>query len=327
MTLSSPRVKNVKRTLAVLAVLLAFVLGWWVVARFGALLREVKLVGGEVLAKAEEKPLTELRVIAWNIAHGRGPEAGNWGGGGKEVKLDRLRRMGRLLKDNKPDLVVLNEVDFDSTWSSGVNQAEVIARELGMANRAEGRNVDASLPLLSFRFGNAVLSRFPITDAEMVDLPAHSGFESFVAGKKKGLLCTLELPGKKPLRVLAVHLEHRSEAVRVSSARLIERARMAAKTPLVAAGDFNTAPEGYPHVRPEAGGRTAVSLLLDGKGFRTAAKAVPGPEDFTFPATKPDRAIDWVFAPPDWIVLEHKPLDSRLSDHRPVLARLRPPAP
>ena len=84
---------------------------------------------------------------------------------------------------------------------------------------------------VSFRFGNAVLSRFPITDAETVDFPAHSGFESFVAGKKRGLLCTLELPGKKPLRLLAVHLEHRSEAVRVSSARIIERARMAAKTP------------------------------------------------------------------------------------------------
>jgi endonuclease/exonuclease/phosphatase family metal-dependent hydrolase len=271
-------------------------------------------------------PPAELRVAICNIAHGRGATAGNWGGGGRAARTVRLREIAALLAERKPDVVVLNEVDFDSTWSGRVNQAAVIAREMNMPNRAEQRNVDVSLPFLRLAFGNAVLSRFPIRKARVVELPAYSTLEMLAAGRKKGLLCRLELPGGRELRLLAVHLEHRDEEVRVAAARVIERLRTAEKTPLLAAGDFNSSPRRYPQADLTADGRTALSLLLEGKGFGAAVKENPGPADFTFPSMAPVKAIDWVLAPAGWRLLEHTPLDSRLSDHRPVFVRVALPA-
>jgi hypothetical protein len=46
--------------------------------------------------------------------------------------------------------------------------------------------------------------------------------------------------------VLAVHLEHRSEAVRVESARMIVALAKAKPIPLIAAGDFNSTPADFP---------------------------------------------------------------------------------
>jgi endonuclease/exonuclease/phosphatase family metal-dependent hydrolase len=282
-------------------------------------------VVGEAPAPDERAPLSELRIAAWNIAHGRGLAPGNWTGETREVRLERLRSIACALKPQKPDVVILNEVDFDASWSGRVNAAEVIVREMGMHCHAEGRNVDISLPFFQLRFGNAILSRFPIREARVVDFPGYSGLETFLAGKKRGLLCTLECPGGRQLRVLAVHLDHRSEEVRVSSARAIERLRTESDTPLIAAGDFNSTPENYPLATRDRNGRTALSVLLDGDGFRTLLKPTPTAVDFTFPADRPHNAIDWVLVPPNWNVIEHDPLDLRLSDHRPVVARLAPP--
>jgi endonuclease/exonuclease/phosphatase family metal-dependent hydrolase len=325
LALLSPRQKRIRWALRIAGGLLAFVLAWYLLGRVGSLWRECKLISAGAVAEKGAAP-AEIRLVVWNVAHGRGATAGNWGGGSRADKLARLRAVAALIAAQKPDAVVLNEVDFEASWSGRVNQAEVISREAKLSNRAEERNVDVTLPLLKFRFGNAVLSRFPITDARVVRFPGYSKLETFGAGRKKGLLCTLELPGGRRVRLLGVHLEHRSEEVRIAGARAIERARLASKTPMIAAGDFNSCPPGYPRASPDAEGRTALSLLLDGGGFVTSLKKSPGAPDMTFPSTSPDRAIDWVLAPAGWRILEHRPLDSKLSDHLPVFARVAVPA-
>jgi len=74
--------------------------------------------------------------------------------------------------------VVLNEADFDATWSGGINQAQWIAKHAGYPYHVEQRNYDVSLPFFKPRFGNAILSRWPILDAEQIELPAVSKWES-----------------------------------------------------------------------------------------------------------------------------------------------------
>lgn len=325
MALLSPGQKRIRRAIWLCAGLLVFLLFWWGLNRATAPFRELRLVGGKLLEEQAARPLSQLRIGIWNMAHGRGLAGSNWSGGNREVRLERLRAIAGELKSRDLDVVVLNEVDFDSTWSDRVNQAQVIAREMGLANRAEQRNVDLALPFFKLRFGNVLLSRFPISDARVVGFPGYSGIETFLGGKKKGLLCTLDLPGKKKVRVLALHLEHRSEEVRISAARIIERVRTETDIPLIAAGDFNSTPREYPRATPDKSGQTAISLLLSAKGFKAAIKKSPSQSDFTFRSDAPRNAIDWVLAPPGWTILEHTPLDSRLSDHRPVIARLSVP--
>ncbi len=78
---------------------------------------------------AEKLRTTEtLRVACFNIAHGRGLASSNWNGGTAAERMLRLVEIGDLLRKIDADVVVLNEVDFDSSWSHSVNQAEYLAR-------------------------------------------------------------------------------------------------------------------------------------------------------------------------------------------------------
>jgi hypothetical protein len=68
-----------------------------------------------------------IRIASYNIAHGRGLADSNWHGGNLQQRLKRLDAIGALLRDVDADLVILNEVDFDASWSFGVNQARHLA--------------------------------------------------------------------------------------------------------------------------------------------------------------------------------------------------------
>jgi len=146
-----------------------------------------------------------FRIACYNIAHGRGLATSNWRGGTAEERNTRLRQIADLLRHIDADIVVLNEVDFDSSWSSSTNQARYLAKQAGYPYWAEQRNLDFRVLTWKWRFGNAVLSRYPIVQASVVDLPGFSAVETFFAGKKRILNCTIELNGDK-VRVLAVHL-------------------------------------------------------------------------------------------------------------------------
>jgi len=312
--------KRLKIGLTLVALPAAFCVGWYAVGRLTSPRRAIRvrsLPASEPVADAQAP--SELRIATYNIAHGRGLDAGNWRGGGTDARVARLRDIARVLKEARADIVVLNEVDFRAAWSGNVNQAELIAREAGFPYRVEQRNFEIALPFFTLSWGNALLSRFPVADARVVDYPGYSPWETIPAGKKRGALCTLKLSAGREVRVLAVHLEHRREDVRVASARVIEAIREESAIPLVCAGDFNSAPVGYPLAGRDSSGQSALSLLLDGGGFQTLPDGAPGADDFTFPSTRPDRVIDWVLLPADWRVVWKQVLPVQHSDHRPVV--------
>ncbi|MEM7557881.1 MAG: hypothetical protein AAF394_02035, partial [Planctomycetota bacterium] len=59
----------------------------------------------------------ELSIACYNIAHGRGIAESNWGNDTAKVRTQRLDEIANLLIEVDADIVVLNEVDFDSSWS------------------------------------------------------------------------------------------------------------------------------------------------------------------------------------------------------------------
>ncbi|MCG8653568.1 MAG: endonuclease/exonuclease/phosphatase family protein, partial [Pirellulales bacterium] len=69
-----------------------------------------------------------LRIACYNIAHGRGLAASNGAGGTKQQRLERLDAIADQLRQMDADVVVLNEVDFDCSWSQHVDQAAYLAR-------------------------------------------------------------------------------------------------------------------------------------------------------------------------------------------------------
>ena len=262
-----------------------------------------------------------LRIGTYNIAHGRGP--GPYKNSrellAKEDVLKRLTQIAQLLREERLDIVVLNEVDFDSLWSGHLNQAEFIAGEAGFSFLAEQRNIDMAIPLTRIRYGNAILSRYPLLAARRLPFAGYRALETIFIGRKQGLLCTVKVSETCSIQVLAVHLEHRQESTRLRAAKTIEEVRKGSSLPLIAAGDFNSAPVGFPHATPDRGGQTAVSWLLARGAYQTRPIGEPSQEDSTFRSRKLRAVIDWILVPEGWSIISKTTINRPLSDHLAIV--------
>ena len=290
----------------------------YVVSRIASPWRCVRIFS-ETSDKPSLSTTCTIRVVSYNIAHGRGLADSNWNGGSPEKRLERLEQIAQLLKKLDADVVVLNEVDFDSSWSSAVNQAEYLARKADYPYRVEQRNYDFRVLGWKWRFGNAVLSRYPIQKAQVVPFPGYSRWETLLAGKKQGLFCTIDGP-TEPFSVLAAHLSYRSESLRVQSAKMIVELTKDQNRPLLLAGDLNSTPPGYPQACQDNHGENAITCLDTSQLFKRLPNKPPTPEQLTFSSSQPQTVIDWIMAPTTWNFENYQAIDSRLSDHRPVMA-------
>ena len=262
----------------------------------------------------------ELSIVSFNIAHGRGTASSNWTESG-EPKRQRIGDIAAELKRIDADIVILNEVDFNSTWSGGQNQAAAIATAAGYRYRAEQRNLDFGFIYGSFQFGNAILSRYPITSAQAIDFPPEKNWEDWLVGCKRGALATVKLTANKTIRVGAVHLEHRSEIVRTAGAeKLLKLCDDKATGQLILAGDFNSTPSGFPNSNQRAA--NALDLIFESKAFHCYPESNPQPDDYTFSTMQPQSVIDWIMVARQANEQQETPftkysvLNTTLSDHR-----------
>jgi endonuclease/exonuclease/phosphatase family metal-dependent hydrolase len=138
----------------------------------------------------------------------------------------------------------------------------------------EQRNIDVTLSLRTFRFGNAILSRYPIAKARAVHFPPFSKLEAALAGNHDGVVAQVLTPIGR-VRVLAVHLEYRSEEVRLQCARILETLAEQGSPPMIAMGDFNSLPSfarKHPGYLPPP--QNAVDLLLSSETLSISTAAV-----------------------------------------------------
>jgi endonuclease/exonuclease/phosphatase family metal-dependent hydrolase len=125
---------------------------------------------------------TRLRVVSWNIraAIGPGPFPDRWW---RHIDADRLRAIGAFLSDLEADVIALQEVAVVSRDGDLIDNAGDLGHALGMEVRYgavrtfEVRETDGVVG--SGLFGNALLSRVPMTEVRCVALPAAPA-EAFV---------------------------------------------------------------------------------------------------------------------------------------------------
>lgn len=271
-------------------------------------------------------PTAHLRIACYNIAHGRGIAASNWDGGNRAQRIARLDRIADLLRKNDADIVVLNEVDFDSSWSHSTNQARYLAEKADYPYWAEQRNLDFRILMWTWRFGNAVLSKYPITNAQVANLPSYSRRETVFAGKKCGVICDIRV-GDHPVRIIGAHLSHRSESVRVRSAAILVDIADESSMPTIVAGDMNSTPSGFPNAIRDPNGDNAIDTFDRSECFQRLPKNPPvAASDLTFSSVEPRSVIDWILIPHDWNFLQYTVQFSELSDHCPVYAEATPPS-
>ncbi len=119
-----------KQLLYALVVLLILGIGPYIVSRVRSGGRQIRVRSDTAKTKVSTEPVTSIRVLTYNIAHGRGATDDNWEGTVAE-KRRRIEEISRLIAKVEADVVVLNEVDFSSTWSGHQNQAKAIALGAG----------------------------------------------------------------------------------------------------------------------------------------------------------------------------------------------------
>jgi len=231
----------------------------------------------------------KIRVLTYNIHHGVGI--------GGAVDLDQI---AELIRRVSPDIVALQEVEFGTTRTLGVDQTAVLAEATGMTG-VFGRNLD-------FRgggFGNAILSRYPIKTFRNQLLPFRFGSEP------RGVLdATIELPGGGVIHLLSTHLDyHQDETERLLQSSAIEDLAMGfGDTPVILAGDLNAEP-------------TSGTI----RSFRRRWTSAGSIRLLTYPALFPQKRIDYVMVRPvsRWKVVSTIALGGATSsDHRALLTIL-----
>lgn len=201
--------------------------------------------------------------------------------------------LARVVETSGADIVALQEVPAGLLLAYGTDHALWLARRLGMSGRFA--------PSINGLLGDAVLSRLPVIGFESRPLPpAHSDRKQLAALDVRAPWGTL--------RVYGTHFGVTAEDQREQVAATLARLRPG---PAVLTGDLNVEPG------------SEVTRRIEQAGFRDAfalAGAEPAP---TAPARRPRMRIDWVWLR-GYEATEARVLDHTASDHRLVLARLKP---
>jgi endonuclease/exonuclease/phosphatase family metal-dependent hydrolase len=233
----------------------------------------------------------EVTVMTYNIHHAQG----------MDKKLD-LARVAGVIRDAKPDLVALQEVDAGTRRTNRVMQAEELARRLKM-HHAYGPAMDYD----GGKYGNAVLSRHKIVETRVIALPYKSGEQR---EPRSAVATIVALPGGPEIAFVSTHFDHTSRAPdRLDQAKALNRRLDDVREPAILAGDFNCEPGSLPMAE------LATIWTLVSNGDRSP----------TSPAHEPRTKIDHVLVKPAdrWRVREAKVLDEAVaSDHRPVVVKL-----
>lgn len=236
-----------------------------------------------------------LKFLTYNIHKGIG---------GVDRKY-RLERIMDVLRHHDPDIALLQEVDDGVPRSRGDCQIDLLREELGYADSA----FQANVRLRRGHYGNAILSRFPLSHQTDIDLTIGP------KKRRRALVAHARLADQNHTRTLVVanlHLGLADFERRMQLRRLLKHVAIAhhhSTTPMLVGGDFN-----------DVWGRMGKRIMHPG-GFHSATGKVR-----TFPARLPLRALDAIYyrgdVELDHAFAGHTQLCREASDHRPLVAHL-----
>jgi len=264
------------------------------------------LAGGCALqAKPDASPLT---VLVYNIH------------AGKDAKgVDNLVQVSQIIRDTKADIVLLQEVDKNTTRSGKVDQVARFEQLTGFYG-AFGKTLDYQ----GGDYGIAILSRWRIAYDTLIHLAVNPPqLRSAGSHEPRGaLLVHILAPSLGLLRVVNTHLDASgTDSFRIQEAPgVLEAARgrrvVTASVPetlpvtTLIGGDFNSEPT------------SSVHALVAAAGWRDAFAECGKGEGLSWPDDKPRKRIDYLWLAGGTRCIDATVLDTNASDHRPVLFHL-----
>jgi len=143
-----------------------------------------------------------------------------------------LERIARIIRRYHPDIVALQEIDVSRSRTGFVDQAGELARRLNMT--------PYYFPSVLYEdgsYGNALLSKFPVTSAEKISLPAFGSGELRTAIR-------LNVEGNDiPFTVIATHFSFYPRERHQQITHLLDNEKIGEIKNCLICGDFNMIPQ------------------------------------------------------------------------------------
>ena len=243
-----------------------------------------------------ESPAPTLRVATYNV-HGC-------------VGMDRQRsekRIAEVIVSISADVVALQELDLGRKRSAGVDQAKLIAKQLGWNHLFE-----SAIQVVDEHYGIAILSRYPLTHRQTIPLPGEGSW--YCRETRVALWAEAETPAGA-VQIINTHfglgrLERLVQARHISG--LLET--VPTNEPLILLGDFNSRPSS----------RALHPLRKHLRDLRTTPAVIGSCR--TFPTRYPMVAVDHIFVSPALhpvsLKVHRQALARIASDHYPLVAEL-----
>lgn len=237
------------------------------------------------------RPPRILRVMQFNIHAGLS----------RSGRVD-LVRIAAEIEAARPDVVSLNEVDSGTLRSDGIDEPAYLSRATGM-RAVYGPNLEYD----GGRFGNAILSRFPVRASHNTSLPGRPHSE------RRGLLEATLRVGGRTVSFYSVHLSQgrRGAVPRARQAEAISRVLRRSPHPTILAGDLNSRPGDLPV-------RILRQYLLDAQQYGGTGRGL------TVPEAHPRSRIDYILYDNSFAPLRDstRVRSSEASDHRSLETEL-----
>jgi endonuclease/exonuclease/phosphatase family metal-dependent hydrolase len=302
---------------------------------------EVETIEPETLSEIEEHP-SVIKVLSWNLGflYGEGSEGPGYETKERSFYEEKLERIVKEIAGWEPDILFLQEIDFSSARSHDIDQAKFIAQRAGYPYIAPAVSWEANYIPFPYwpmrnnfgrvRSGGAVLSKFPIISNEVHLLAkprSQPWWYNIFYLHRYFQRVKIEI-GEKQFQVANLHLEAFDKRDRQGQIELLRE--QLTNSPLdIIAGDFNMLPASasrrsrFQDSKDDYEDDTSYELMMKSGLLEVVPDEIYATDEalyFTFPSSRPDRRLDYIFYRPELKMMKAEVLPSALSDHLPIRA-------
>ena len=239
--------------------------------------------------------MTKLSILQWNVWY-----------------LEDIKNIAVFLKENKADIICLQELTIGFDKQDHIHTPEYIAKELGYNVRYK----EITFADKSVKLANAIFSKHELSDTRTVWINQEQGSGSYDDENRAYVETKVTVDGKE-LTIGTVHMSY-THAFEPSDRKLQETDALVEAIKnndkdFVLTGDFNAQPDSEVIKRIE----THVKNLgpdYDQKTWTTKPFSYNG-----FEASTLDWRLDYAFGSSDIAVTSSKVLQTEFSDHLPII--------
>ena len=289
-----------------------------------------------------------VKILSWNIGYvyGEGSEGPGYEYKDKNFYESKLQKMVQEIQEWDADILCLQEIDFDSYRSHHINQAEYIAKMAGYPYMAMAPSWEANyIPFPYWPFsrhfkkvhsGGAILSRYPLLTHEyrLLAKPASQPWWYNLFYLHRYFQKVSFQVNDKTFKLINLHLEAFDKIDREGQVKLLRKVIKQQKIDFVA-GDFNTVPTSALKKSKFPNGDDyendhSFEMMLKSDLLEVIPDEIYSQSEasyFTFPSSKPDRRLDYIYYNTSHKMMKAEVLPSALSDHLPIRASFQVDSP